>query len=375
MMKLFLHDSVAMHLGEIIDCRYLTLAMEYHDLDITQTKALVLDALEFIACQLGDDLICAWKINNRSMSMKSMRQWVDTVLEKGASGIHFEAYRKSEKISTQQQIRLWNNYLRREASLTIRPHSGWSVDFADYWNKRILPYAKDKPALKQALVQMFQEPGRYLQSVCWTPDVDGAIFPGGFDERNGRILFSVSSYALGEELEKTAQHWKEILIAFAEKYRNLDGRVMLQPKVMTYGSPHMSYFDDGRKDCEGLPGVEWANVLSPQAQEWLTWTVEQVPQSEGIQCAQLAGGGLLLASRKAVKDYDVADALQLKMLIKDALYPGPGIGYALSVIMRPVTPGQSNTHFPRANWAVVPILEEEIQIVESMLRFEASTMS
>ena len=371
-MNLFLHDSVAMHLGEIIDCRYLTLAIEYWDLDAAQAKAMALEGLEFIIGQLGDECISAWEINNHSVNPTTLRQRAEAALGNSACEIHFEAYRKSERVSTRQQLRQWNSYLRREASLTIRPNPGWSVDFADYWNNFILPHAKDKYTLKQALVQLFQEPGRYLQGVCWTPDVDGAIFADRLDSGSGRILLSASAYALGDALEKTAQHWKDTLIAISEKYRNMNGRVMLQPKVLAYGSPYMAYFDDGVETAVGLPGVEWANVLSPQMQERLPQTAMHAPSEAGIQCVQLHGGGLLLASRKAVEDYDVTDALQLKKLVKDALCPGPGIGYALPVIMHPVTLDQSNTRFPRANWAIVPIEENEINIVGSVLRFGSS---
>ena len=172
-----------------------------------------------------------------------------------------------------------------------------------------------------------------------------------------------------------AEAWKKALINFAQKYGDLDGRVMLQPRVLAYSSPHMVYFDDGRKIPYGyLPGVEWANILSPKAQELLSWEGQDRPTEDAIECTPLPGGGLLFASRRNILEYDVDDALLLKSWIKEALCPGPGIGFPLSIIMRPARQQGEIMRMPRKDWAIVPVLEEEIEIWGSQLRFISQTI-
>ncbi len=379
-MSLFLNESTAMHLGEIIDCRYLTLAMEFYDLKESQAQAFVLDALDWINDSLSENFIVSWQINNRSVGTKSLPSQARKVLQETSINLlQLKAFWKSEKISTKQQLRQWHHFIQRESCLMGWPQPGWSVDFADYWNRHILPCAKDKVALKQALKQLFMEKDRHLIGVCYTPDIDCAIFLNSQDDapnlRQGQILLSVSAFALADCLSETAEKWKEIMITFSQKYKNLDGRVMLQPRALAYASPYMTYFDDGQKQSRGyLPGVEWANILSPRAQGLLPWNEKSGPREEAIQCMQLPGGCLLLASRRSIVEYDVDDALLMKSWAKDALYPGPGLWYALPIIMRPAHPLQANIRLPRKDWAIVPILEEEIEILGSQLRFSSNSL-
>ena len=379
-MRLFLNDSTAMHLGEIIDCRYLTLAIEFRDCEKSHAQSLILDVLDWISFLLSDNLIVSWQINNHSVSTKSFPiQTRKALQETSKCYLQLNAYWKTEKINTKQQLRQRNSFLRREAGMMGWPQPGWSADFADYWNNHILPCAKDTAALKLALKQLFLEKGRHLEGVCYTPDIDCAIFLDSQDDsqnlHQGRILLSASAFALGNRLSETAEVWKEKLIAFAQKYTNLNGRVMLQPKALAYASPYMMYFDNGTNLTNSyLPGVEWANVLSPRAQSLLPWNEINGSDEESIQCIRLSGGGLLLASRRSVLEYDVDDALLLKSWTKEALYPGPGLGYSLPIILRSAHPLQANVRLPRKDWAIVPILEEEIEIIGSQLRFSSNSV-
>jgi hypothetical protein len=379
-MSLLLNESTAMHLGDFIDCRYLTLSLEFYELEQSHTQLLVFDMLDWINLLLSDRFIASWKINNRGVSTKSLPSQARKVLQETSINLlQLNAFWKSEKINTKQQLDQWHRFIQRESCLMGWPQPGWSADFADYWNDHILPYAKDKAALRMALKQLFLEKDRHLVGVCYTPDIDCAIFLDSQNDahrlRHGRILLSVSAFALGDSLSETAEKWKDIMITFAQKYKNLDGRVMLQPRALAYSSPYMTYFDDGQKYSQGyLPGVEWANVLSPRAQELLPWSEKRGPCEEAIQCRPLSGGGLLLASNKPVMEYDIDDALLLKSIVKDALYPGPGLSYPLPVILRPAYPTQANIRFPRKDWAIVPIFEEEIEIIGSQLCFSSNSI-
>lgn len=379
-MGLLLNDSTAMHIGEIIDCRYLTLAIEFHDLEKSHAQSLVLDVLDWINGQIDDNFVSSWKIDNRSVGTKGFSNKAKEKLQGDSTCfLGVEAYWKNERIETKQQLRQWRHFVQYETYMLGWPSPGWSVDFADYWNNNILPHAKDKVALKQAIKQLFQEKGRHMIGVCYTPDVECAIFlnpqKGACHLRQGKILIHVSAFALAEFLSETAERWKERLINLAQKHSDLDGRVMLQPRALAYSSPYMAYFDGGRKLPQGyLLGVEWANVLSPKAQELLSWEGQDRPPEDAIECTPLPGGGLLFASRRNILEYDVDDALLLKSWIKEALYPGPGLGYSLPLIMRPANPQGTIVRMPRKDWAIVPILEEEIEFWGSQLRFDSNTI-
>lgn len=379
-MSLVLKDSTAMHLGEIIDCRYLTLAIEFHDLETSHTQSLVLDILDWVNSLVDNNFISSWKIDNHSVGIKGFYDKAKETLQKGSMCFFgMEAYWKNEKIKTKQQLRQWQRFVQYGTCMMGWSPPGWSVDFADYWNSHILPHAKDKVALKKALKQLFQEKARHAIGVCYTPDVECAVFLDSQKDaqhlRQGKILLYVSSFALAERISETAKIWKEIMILLAQKYKNLDGRVMLQPRASAYSSPYMVYFSDEKKRSQGyLPGVEWANVLSPRAQGLLTWKEKDSPPEDIIECAPLPGGCLLLASHRNILEYDVDDALLLKSWIKEALCPGPGMGYSLPLIMRPASLLGEGMRIPRKDWAIVPILEEEIEIWGSQLRFDSNTI-
>lgn len=375
-MSLVLKDSTAMHLGESIDCRYLTLAIEFYDWETPKTQSFVLDVLDWVNGLVNDNFVSCWKMDNHSVGTK----WFsDKANERIQEGLHcffsLEAYWKNEKVKTKQQLRQWRRFVQYGTSMMEWPPPGWSVDFADYWNNNILPYAKDKAALQQAITQLFHEKGRYAKGVCYTPDVECAISINSQADtrhlRQGRISLYVSAFALAEHLSKTAEIWKEKLIDVAQKYGDLDGRVMLQPQTLAQSSPYMVYFDDGQKQSRHyLPGIEWANVLSSDVQELLDWEKDNGPCEDTVQYTLLPGGCMLFASRRSILEYDVDDALLLKAWLKEALFPGPGLGYSLPLMMKLVRSSGEIIRMPRKDWAIVPVLEEEIEIWGSQLRFD-----
>ena len=194
-MSLVLKDSTAMHLGEIIDCRYLTLAIEFHDLETSHTQSLVLDILDWVNSLVDNNFISSWKIDNHSVGIKGFYDKAKETLQKGSMCFFgMEAYWKNEKIKTKQQLRQWQRFVQYGTCMMGWSPPGWSVDFADYWNSHILPHAKDKVALKKALKQLFQEKARHAIGVCYTPDVECAVFLDSQKDaqhlRQGKILNS-----------------------------------------------------------------------------------------------------------------------------------------------------------------------------------------
>lgn len=379
-MSLVLKDSTAMHLGENIDCRYLTLSIEVHDWETPKTQSFVLDVLDWVNGLVNDNFVSSWKMDNRSVGTKRFSDKAKERIQEGLTCFFgLEAYWKNEKVKTKQQLHQWRRFVQYGTSMMGWPPPGWSVDFADYWNNNILPYARDKAALQQAITQLFHEKGRYAKGVCYTPDVECAIFINSQADtrhlRQGSIFLSVSAFALAELLSETAEMWKEKLIELAQKYGDLDGRVMLQPRTLVSSSPYMVYFDDGQKrSLHYLPGVEWANVLSSGAQELLAWKKDNGPCEDTVQYTFLPGGCLLFASRRSILEYDVDDALLLKAWLKEALFPGPGLGYSLPLMMKPIRSSGEIIRMPRKDWAIVPVLEEEIEIWDSQLRFYSNTI-
>lgn len=377
-MGLLLNDSTAMHIDEIIDCRYLILSLEFHDLEEAKAQSFVLEVLEWINSQIDNNFVSSWKIDGRSVGAKNLGGKArETLQEHDMCFFSMEAYWKNEKISTKQQLRQWRRFIQWESYNMGWPPRDWSVDFADYWNNHILPHAKDKVALKQAILQLFREKNRHAIGVCRTSDVEASISLQSQEDaqhlRRGKIRICASAFALAKYLPETAEMWKTMLIAFAQKYNSLNGRVMLQPYGLGNQSPYMTYFENGKKLPPWyLPGVEWANVLSPDVQEELEWDESDSPHEDTIECVHLPGGCMLFASRRSILEYDIEDALLLKSWLKEVLCPGPGIGYPFSMIMHPVSQQGELTRMPRKNWAIVPILEEEIQILGPVLYFNSN---
>lgn len=183
-----------------------------------------------------------------------------------------------------------------------------------------------------------------------------------------------------------AIHFGEYAKQIAEEYVNMNARVRLQP----IGNTHMRYFGgDGKTDGSHtasncmeqewystyyLPEVEWLNIISPLARTHLPELDQNTPTSEAVLIEELQGGGLLVKSQKAVAQYGINDALELKRLLYSALYPGSSYKSLRDLFQERDLYKQQPTNFwftsyPRSDWAIVPMFEEEIKIVSTYLVF------
>jgi len=171
-------------------------------------------------------------------------------------------------------------------------------------------------------------------------------------------------------------------------YHRLNAQVMLQPISAPVGThPYMAYFGSNRNSDGShidtgqtpeewystyyLQGVEWANIVSPRAKDHILHSLQGAVNSEIIQYRELSGGGILLKSAKPILACDVADAIELKKIVEDALYPG---GRAKSV--KQLLSAIDNHHIsylPRNDWAIVPIYPEEIEFVGENLVFRSGS--
>ena len=94
---------------------------------------------------------------------------------------------------------------------------------------------------------------------------------------------------------------------------------------------------------------------------------EGVDGTKEILVKKLKNGAFMLRSEKDIDAFDVDDALKLKEIAADALYPG-GTTFALSRIL----PREGKLPFLlRKDWAIIPVFESEIEVVAKDLVFRA----
>jgi hypothetical protein len=163
---------------------------------------------------------------------------------------------------------------------------------------------------------------------------------------------------------------------------------MLQPVTTAKGgSPYMDYFgayrnSDGSHIDVGytpnewyysyyLCGVEWANVISPLARKHIPQLISEAAITKTVAVEEVNSGAILLKSQNEITQFDIDDSTVLKQLVQDALYPG-GSEFSVKKMLDLNSIKQNCAALPRHNWAIVPVLEEEIEIVGSKIILRSS---
>ena len=167
---------------------------------------------------------------------------------------------------------------------------------------------------------------------------------------------------------------------------------MLQPFYATVkgNSPYMRYFgshlrkDGSHEQAECAPhewystyylnGIEWANIISPLAQghfptEWFN----EANISNGIQIQKLQNGCILAKMSSSIEEYDITDSIVMKRTLLPALFPG-GSYIPLKALFKPIVNNSFMVNFPRSDWAIVPVLDDEVYVVGTDLVFQSNKL-
>ena len=278
-------------------------------------------------------------------------------------------------------IKTYNSYfqnIRRGIYRSEHIQPGVSVDYREFWDG-LFAEIPDNTAIKQNILRIFRETGKSLVSIYDLPDVQASL---GFipyqrmpNSYYGSFSIHISAFCLTGALADVADTLVSCAKQLSEKYVKLNARVMLQPNIGPLCNPYMYLFTslqqtDGshaENNCAKnewystyyIPGVEWFNIISPLAQKHLSKSLS-VPPS--IVSERLSSGGLAIRSAKEIIDYDIPDALKMKQLVYPALYPGLR-SISFRTLFQDEIPKSTMSVFPRSDWAIIPVLDNEIDVV------------
>ncbi len=386
--------STTEQIGEIIDCRCLIFAFEFYQLPTNSIEDLCTDVVRGVDNFLKDKFVRKqFDVFEKSITAdKALKQLHDCIERTLPWSYRTEAFVLNTIVNN---VKSMNKYMRTaEVVLAEKKLYLASRDYAEYWKKMFPNGRPDNESIRQNILRLFREENKKVMTGFGSPDVEASIsiYPYKSDSQKYRGHFSmrIASYCLGDSLSDMAQKFAECGKYISERYVNVNARIMLQPIESSETSPYMRYFGnyDAKLDqshlqtkCTDkewyptyyLPGVEWTNIISPLARKHIPQIDAQTKLPEGIAAKEMNGGGLLVSTTKKIDQYQVADALVMKQLLYAALYPG-GSYMILSKLFQPTYFWwweSSLVTFPRNNWAIVPIFEEEIKIVSTYLVFSS----
>ncbi len=374
--------STAEALGTAIDCRCLYLNLEFYDLPADKAASMGEDIIRWQA-KLTEGFVVHRTCYDHVVSVdKALLDLKESVDGSYCFGMIQTGYVKSDVVYNKRSMKA---YGREAMDSTVDNFVGERPpQYQTLWNELFPNGRESDEEICRKYYGIFQMPHKKLCHGYYFPDSDSLLIldPYKNDEKLfwGEYTFYICAYCLQDGTDAMAEYFREFLTELSNKYGNLNGRVMLQP----YGSgksPYTRYFDcndnkDGSHEDAGraarewyqtyyLPGVEWFNIISPLVQERLA----ECPGGE-----KLPGGGLVLKSSKPITQYDVEDAVAMKKILLPVL---PEIGIQLSVKetfdgFHQNTIKYYDRYLPRCDWAIVPILEDEIKIYWGTICFYKS---
>ena len=371
--------STAPCAGEVIDSRCLTLSYEFYELPYGKTADLLSVTDNWVSELLRDGFISKRYPQKR---MRLMPLGATNPIPINTATFRYEAFAISSRVYSASTMKSYLKDLKMGAFFSTNKLPDVSVDYPAYWD-RLFPSGKESPTqIKEKILRIFSEENRKLMTNYTLPDVQASFIAAPYESNPnqyyGRFFINFSSFCLNRFLQDMANTLALFAVALSENYITMNMRVMLQPVMMDSNSPYMHYFGNmGSYDGSHLetaysasewyrtyyiPGVEWFNILSPLAQKHIDTLPKHTMEAYSIEVANISGGGLLIRSKKEIDQYNLCDALRLKQIMQPSLFPGIRI-QALRNLFSSDPRKYMLASFPRSNWALVPIFEEEIDVV------------
>lgn len=380
--------STVLYHGQPIDGTALTLSYEFYQLTHEQLHSLTHDALMFVFNIADNGFVANWNVNGKSfwkLDKKRMERF------DGAEPYDFycEAFCKSELVFDSKSFRKQSSRMERDILVLSRFTPGLSMDYRQEWNSLFPQGRPDRGEIKSKVQQLFTYENRKYTSVYCMPDLSAFFVSDEYTHHKklyyGRFSISISAFCIGSMLDDFASLFYAHMLNIAARYCNLNARVMLEPTGRaSEESPYMRYFgshanvDGSHLETGHLPnewyrsyyvrGIEWANVVSPLAQTHLDVASILKKDETGIEAQILTGGGLLMKSQSKIDGYSLDDARKMKRLLYPSLFPGYS-SISLRRLFEENVPDFFMADFPRSDWATVPILDGEIEVIGTDLVF------
>ena len=371
--------STAMYSRKVIDCRLLSLNLEFYSFSKAQVFSLAEDTINWINSLLADKFVVRRMLEKKSISFgKELSSFKEHLQTRNYASYLVDAMVKSPVV---YNVRTFRDYFRNlrdhlsteEAGLDM----GVSVDYPDYWNCLFPHEERDPKAFKEKLCRIFREARKIMKGYFLLPDLQALLHVSPYKHAQnqyfGCISIDMSAFCLNGHIDSMAEHFAKFATQLSNTYVQLNARVSLQPT--TY-NPYTRLFQDHRvydgsheaAMCTEhewyrtyyAQGVEWFNAISPLTRQHFT----TIPNSDLSRNMLEEGpsGNLFFKSDKTISSYDIGDALVMKQLLYPALMPGWS-EFSYRVLFHDELHRESMHAFPRHDWAIVPVFEDEIYIV------------
>lgn len=368
---------------EPVDCRDLIMTFRFYELTEDQCKALASRTSSFLLELFRDRIYARW--NHAGKCRHGTTALFKELAEQGCMDFHFEGFVKSPQVFDRRTFSEWRKFMLYDHQTP--PHSirGVSMDYPAQWVKLFPCGRPTDMEIEEAIYQLFEMQGRKCVAIYHDFEIRGIFCASPYqkmpDKFYGSFDLSVSAYCLGDQLTDFSQRFLTYAEDIATTYHTINVQITLQPQGK---DPYERYFrgmsglddshiDAGRQPFEWYPsyylhGIAWANIISPRTQTLLGSVDEE--KMQGSLSYHLPGGALMVRSTKSIDRFDVEDARAIKKIIYSALKPGH-LCIKLEWIF-----GKGDdtlplgfTHFPRKDWAVLPLFRDEISVVASHLVF------
>lgn len=374
--------STALHSGEVIDTRCLTLDFEFQMLTGSQVCNLIEDMCEWLVAFLPDDcFVTNCEVNNRRGDLKKLLLEIPKKCEKSIVwDCLLESYVISSAVFNKKTMRNHERELQygKYASMAMAENRHFtSRDYFSYWDALFRKVEQDPDIIKEKILHLFNEEHRFSVQTYHLSDVQGyfSVLPYYHNKElhYGSFSLDFSSFCLGDNLQDAADLFCNLVTELSAKYVNLNARVMLQPVVGEH-SPHTHYFefaspggfdlcndvfDREKETIRSIPGVEWFNIVSPLVCQCLSRPITVNSALPGISVKEAHTGAILVHSELPIAQYDIPHAKRMKQILYDALYCGKKCV--------PINRTYPANHIDfscglRKKWEIVPVFAEEITV-------------
>lgn len=382
-----MYTSVAERVGEIIDSRCLTMAVEFYNLthndvlNLFQDVTLVLDQL------FGDAVISVSSINGKRVAKEKIHNFAREAFDEKCWFLYgLDAFVTSNIVYNRKTLTAFLKARKTDPFINGSVFSDTAIDYPTYWEQHFHDMDAQDPAVRQKLLNLFQEKGKFCSSHYSLPDLQALYSANPYSQKKGlyygHFFLDCSAFCFSRYLNELALRLADFVKSVAMQYVNVNGRVHLQPSSLSPKSAHMGYFS-GRACLDGsheeaqctkkewyetyyLPGSEWFNVVSPLVRTHLPNLYPG--QGEGYTIEMIGAGSLVVQSNTNITGYDVDDARILKKLLYPALYPGCRV-FSLRKMLHPGDEKFILKMCPRSAWEIIPIFDEEMKIIGPELAF------
>ncbi len=367
-----------------IDGRKLQLKLSFYGLSLDSTWQLIEDIHQWQSAFLSPEVfVCNHqrRISGKRVYSKFSKQDLSNFLLEGkAFFAGTSAWVKTPQIYNQKTV---NEYLRFMQFEWRPTHTDLyrSKNYLDAWNTLFPTGRPDPEEIRLRIWRLFCAEHKSHTGWCTGTDVSAALrilpYESSAVQVHGQYSFHICNYCLCGQTQAVAELLRDFAEYISNSYSNVNARIMLQPEVLSDG-PYRKYFNQLYRmdnshlahnckpsewyDSYYLQGVEWCNIISPRAQIHLPSAEIQKNVAKTLIIRQLPGGGRMVCSPKFIHQYGVPDALEMKKSILPALYPGWS-----SIPLRVIFPKHGNTPnysvFPRTQWEIVPVFEDEIEVI------------